>query len=552
MHAFFWLGLFGALTLGGLSPGSGEQLQEPSVFPVVVALLGGLGGERDWQDPANWEVLIDGYPTKVIGVNALLPPLFWGKHENAPRAAEPGHKSVSSRQSEAAASIVVLAHLCSSSTLRLAVQSLSSDLEGLLRISPVNVIIVGKSPEILCKDVREKTLLTKCFSRLSRISAGNEMIRLRRELGDKGKGILTPLLALGEEAGMLLAAARGTRIALDEIGMFPTVIFLIWDGAEESGIDFWRHRLVASSSSDRGLSPERGSPEQHLPQWEDLLREVDVYLAESHPFRGFSDLATYLTTKGVVVVNLVPPLPVTNEEGRPFDRRSTIPRARFEAAFLFSPTSLLGLTPQDAPSLLAAETGGLVLSPEVMVQRDLTPLANRAVLWVQAASRREGLASIQITKAPGKLAWAPKACCGSIPEPVTAIQSAQDQNKNFYKVNQAFAVAIRVGQLLLAPPLALTAEGTNDGRRVFSLSIRPGTAIPDLRTTSFLAGTLIRKRGNERYFCHEWTWHGSELEMEGDTLTKRFSLPISGPLELISLAVVDVNSGSWGLVVVEF
>lgn len=552
MHACFWLGLVGALSLGGPSLGPGEQLEELSVFPVVVALLGGLGGGPDWQYPTSWEVLIDGYPTKVIGVSALLPPLFWGEHKNASPAVEPARKSFASQQSQAAASIVVLANLCSSSTLRLAVQSLSRDLEELLRIGPINVIIVGKTPEILCKDVREKTLLTKCFSRLSRISVSNEIIRLRRELGDKRKGLLTPILALGEEAGTLLEAARGTRIVLDEIGMFPTVLFLIWDGAEESGIDFWRHRLAASSSTDRGLSSERSSPEHHFPQWEDLLRELDVYLAESYPFRGFGDLATYFATKGVVVVSLVPPLPIRNENGTPFDRRGSISGVRSETAFRFSPTDLLGLTPQDVPSLLAVETGGLVLSPRVMVQRDLTPLANRAVLWVPAASRREGLASIKVTKAPRKLVWAPKACCGLIPEPVTAIQSAEGQSKNLYKVSQPFAVAIRVGQLLLEPQLASIDEGTSDGRRVFSLSIRQGTAMADLRTTSLLAGTLIRKKGNERYSCNEWMWHGSEIEMEGDTLRKRFSLPISGPLELTSLAVVDVNSGSWGLVVVAF
>lgn len=558
MHALFWLGLFGALTSGWLSPDSGEQRGGSRVFPVVVALLEGLGGEPDWQDPARWEVSIDGNPTKVIGVNALLPPLFWGDdNRNAPRAAKPAHKSLSSGRCQASVSVLVLANVCSSSTLRLAVQNLSRDRDDLLKIGPINVMVAGKTPEILCKDVREKTLLTKCFSRLSRISVSNEIIQLRRELGDKRKGPLTPTLALAGEAGTLLAAARSTRIALDEIGMYPTVLFLIWDGAEESGIDFWRHQLAASSSGDRALLPERGSLEQHLPHWEDLLREADVYLAEAHPFRGFGDLAASLTTKGVVVVSLVPPLPAKNEKESPFDRRRAIqnnassPRGRSEAAPPFSPGDLPGLTPQDAPLLLAAETGGLVLSPRVMVRRDLTPLANRVVLWVQAASRGEGLAAIQITKAPRQLVWAAKACCGSIPEPLTTIRSAQGQRENSYKKEQPFGVTIRAGQLPLAPQLAFTDGGTNDGRRTLSLSIGPAPGMTDLRTTSFLAGTVIRKRGNERYFCDEWMWHGSELQMERDTLIKRLSLPISGPLESISFAVVDVNSGALGLVVVE-
>lgn len=557
MHAFFWLGLAGALALGWSSSVSGEQLEDPAVFPVVVTLRERLGGEPDWQDPANWEVSIDGYPAKVRAVNALLPFLFWGEHENFPNAGRPVNEPISSRRSRASVSVLALANLCSSSTLRLAVQSLSKNLEEFVGIGPINVMVVGKTLEILCKDVREKTLLTKCFSRLARIPVSNEIIRLRRELADKRKGLLTPILALGEEAGTLLAAARGTRVVLDEIGTFPTVLLLIWDGAEESGIDFWRHELAASWSTDRPFSPERRLPEQHLPQWDDLLREADVYLAEAHPFRGFGDLATYFATKGVVVVSLVPPLPATNEERSPFDRRSTTqhqafsPRARTEAAVPFSPGNLLGLTSQDAPSLLAAETGGLVLLPRMMVQRDLKALANRVVLWVQAASRRERLASIQITKAPRELVWAPKACCGFVPEPITTIQSAESWSTNFYKENQPFAVTIRVGQLPLVPHLDLTNEGTGDGRGVLSLSVGPGRAITELRTTSFLAGILIRKRGNGRYFCYERVWHRSELEIEGSS-TKRLFLPISEPVELISSAVIDVNSGAFGLVVMEF
>lgn len=561
------------------APAAGEQpkktFSETTRVTAVDLILDvrGAGGETPLDlAPSDFEVLEEGRPVTVIGVEPLAGATVAGGAGTPPVRGEPAGSAGRPWRTV----IYVDQMLSSSRSIRQSCEALAAQAGALTDLGPVEVVIANPSPRAVLRPTRSAPLLEQTLTRLAREAPGRDALRrIRRQYVDalllKGEvdGTGVPTVAGRGRAGPAGADA-GDLGSIGQDG--PTIL--------RDGARFRREQLArVSLEEEMGLLQEQHDA---LMAWfagylepgpKALLLVSDGYDLDPRNFyltgaiggsrftsllgsllqdrevgRGSETLAETLAASGWVVVSLaVGGLESGQTMSADMSGKGRVGDLIVSRGDTVSELpSALVLQPLGPLNRLADATGGETLTGVHALPRALERLGERVLLTYQVSRPPDGtLRRVEVhALRPGLEVTAPRWSGTTPPEGVSAARARRllAGGADRGELPVVAAVALEPGA---APEGAKADPPTRRGKLQARVDLRPLAASLEADATTPVRVTIAASFADGAPFVRHDRIEGQSLAGL-DAWT--YGLPIALPpnLERLSVVVEELTTGAWG------
>ncbi len=487
----------------------------------------------------DFEVLEDGAPMVVLGV------------DYPPPAAVPG-PAVGALDTEAAAQIAtprrdrwrfliyVDLPLTRKRSLRRTVKTLAGQIDDLVALGPVEVVMANPQPRVILPFSRDAEAVREALGSLQENAGGHELVRIRREFlrhmdirfemeePEVDTEALLNLIRGSISQEYLVVRQRLLTLAqwIAAYGHVPaSAAILVSDGFDLSLADFYIG-TAARPEVELRLSQEF-SRYRVEPMTAELAREIAAH--------GWTSVAMALGGS---------PLDTSDASLAYRDRfRSIAEASELRAAAVAAPVSTLE-RPVEPLKLVAAETGGEVMTGRKTAGEALARIGDRMLLSYQAARPSDGRMhriEVRLRRTDLKL-LAPRRVRSPTPEQITA-----------GRARRLLISDLEVGDLPVRLRLGeLDAAGGRGSRRVevetvFDLNVlRPVLQGPQVPFSFTYGIELAGSPPIIRQITQEVTLPGRDATAPWPRFSYKILLAVPDRVRRISVVVEEPASGIWG------
>jgi hypothetical protein len=254
-------------------PGFAERVEVNvrTIFAVVVdsksrALGRPLG-------PGDVEVLEDGIPAHVLGVDTIRPPASGSPSPSAEAPAAPSGPAVSKAPAGAIQTLPQFLYVDTSlmrkQSVKEVAEAVEKDLDAILSRGPLEIVVADPDPKVFLARTSDAAQIRARLSDLARTVSGRERMKdIRRDLDPRIGGNAPPGSALARAEG-LSRQARARAGMREEIGVVrqtfdrldhwaaaaasgqPAIVYLADDGFDANPGDFWANLLQGDGSMEQ-------------------------------------------------------------------------------------------------------------------------------------------------------------------------------------------------------------------------------------------------------------------------------------------------------------
>jgi hypothetical protein len=252
-------------------PGFAERVEVNvrTIFAVVVDSKGRALGRP--LGPADVEVLEDGIPAQVLGVDPIRPlaagsPASSAGAPTAQSAPAPAKQAPAGPIQTLPQFLYVDTSLMRKQSVKQVAETVEKNLEAILSRGPLEIVVADPDPKVFLARTSDASQIRGKLSELSRTVSGRERMRdIRRDLDPRiGGNAVTAARSEGIQrqararAGMHeeIALVRQTLDRLDRWAAatasgHPAIVYLADDGFDANPADFWANLLQGDGSMEQ-------------------------------------------------------------------------------------------------------------------------------------------------------------------------------------------------------------------------------------------------------------------------------------------------------------